>query len=256
LFKNETFFNAKLCALCGACVLACKKNAINIQNGTRVLDKEKCVGCGECASVCVNGAIEKVGKGLSAKEIVEIAVKDKEFYGNGGGITLSGGEPLINMINAIEILKLAKENGLNTAVETSGYFNGDIKTISKYVDLWLYDLKDGNEKRHLEYTGVGTERILSNLYYIDSVGGKTILRCIMVNGVNTDTTRLDKIVETYKKLKNCKGVEIFSYHDLGAGKYQSLNKNYDGSKNWIVSKSDLVKARNYLKEEGVKCKIT
>ena len=118
------------------------------------------------------------------------------------------------------------------------------------------DIKDTLSDRHKTYTGVYNERILENIRKIDALGGKTVLRCIMVNGVNTDTLHLDGIADLYKTLRHCLRVEIFSYHDYGGGKYTSLGKEYSAKKEWITPVAELKKIRKYLQSLSVKCKIT
>ena len=157
----------------------------------------------------------------------------------------------------VELLKEVKKAGFNVYLETSGYFSSEfVSKVRGLVDCFLWDVKDTVSERHKKYTGVGNERILENLRLVDVLGGKTVMRCIMVNGVNTDTAHLDGIARLYKELKHCLRVEIFSYHDYGVGKYYSLGKNCPSKKEWITSIDELKQIQKYLKNLSVKCKIT
>ena len=183
--------------------------------------------------------------------------KDMAFYGKNGGITISGGEPMFHGSKTIELLNEAKKAGLNVCMETCGYFSQEYATkLCDLVDCFLWDIKDTNSERHIEYTGADNGPILENLKRIDALGGKTIMRCIMVNGVNTDNSHLDEIANLYKNLKHSSHVEIFSYHDMGAGKYNSLGKKAESSPYWIVPVEKLKTMQIYLKNLSVKCKIT
>ena len=137
--------------------------------------KEKCSGCGRCAGItvedkdflCYNNAKEICGREASSDEVIKEVLKDKIFYDNsGGGMTLSGGEPLFQYDFSMELLKKAKENGIKTAVETCGYTLKPLEEMSRYVDLWLYDIKILDEELHKKHTGVSNEVILKNLKFL------------------------------------------------------------------------------------------
>ena len=255
--KNQIFFQSALCVNCGNCVTACDKNAHILTKNAHKIAWENCNGCGNCVTACYNQALEKVSEEVSIDSIVNATLKDVAFYEKLGGVTLSGGEPFIHGNKTIKLLTKLKKAGLNTAVETCGYFNENlIEKAVKVCDVFLFDVKDCNSTRHEVYTGVKNEKIINNLFKIDAFGGKTVLRCKMVNGVNTNEENLNGIISLYKKLKNCTGVEIFSYHHFSEGKYQSLGLNYLGKPNWQLSKAELTKIKKYLVSNGVKCVIT
>ena len=149
-------FLLERCALCGKCVSTCKNGCHKIVEGKHVFDREKCTLCGECVQNCLNDYLEVVGYEITAKEVATDVLKDKVFYEtSGGGITLSGGEPLFQFDFAYEILRLAKENGLSTAIETCGYADAEkIKKIAPLVDVFLYDYKVTDSDLHKKWTGV------------------------------------------------------------------------------------------------------
>lgn len=255
--RMQISYNASLCVGCRACETVCCKDAHTFENGVHKIDQSKCGDCTDCASACAYTAIETIGAEKSITDIVNEVKKDEMFYGKQGGMTLSGGEPMLHGDVTVELLKEVKRAGFNVYLETSGYFSSEfVSKVCGVVDCFLWDVKDTVSERHKKYTGVSNERTLENLRLVDSFGGKTVMRCIMVNGVNTDTAHLDGIARLYKELKHCLRVEIFSYHDYGVGKYYALGKDCPSKKEWITSIDELKQIQKYLKNLSVKCKIT
>ena len=253
--KKQLLYTESLCIGCKKCSTTCKRG-VHSFGEKHEINREFCIACGECVDVCLNNALEICSSETTVDKILEEVIKDRAFYGKEGGLTLSGGEPLMHAEEVIELLKKAKSSKINTAVETSGYFDGRyIDDLVKTVDLFLFDIKDTDKKRHLNNTGVSNKKILDNLLLIDALGGKTILRCIVLSGVNDNKEHFSKVADIYKKLSNCKGVEIFSYHDYGVSKYATIGKTYIGSSDWVVSSDKLKEIHNFLRLKGVPCKI-
>ena len=198
--------------------------------------KDKCTGCGRCKCVtaadrdfvCFNGAKEICGKTVSANEVTSEVLKDKPFYENsGGGVTLSGGEPIAQYDFSLELLKKAKENGVHTAVETCGYAEkSKILEIAMYVDLFLFDCKETDPKLHKKYTGVDNKIILDNLKALSDAGSKIILRCPIIPGFNDRAEHFKGISETADKFSGIEHIEIEPFHPLGEGKYSALSRKY------------------------------
>lgn len=196
---------------------------------------DKCTGCGRCKGitaedkdfVCFNGAKEICGKSATVDDVINEVLKDKIFYDNsGGGITLSGGEPLYQLEFSLELLKKAKENGLHTAVETCGFTSSDnLKLIAEYIDLFLFDYKETNSVMHKDFTGVGNEIIISNLKLLNSLKKQIILRCPIIPGYNDRQEHFDGICSIANDLENIICIEIEPYHPLGENKYSSLGRN-------------------------------
>ncbi len=154
--------------------------------------------------------------------------------------------------DALTLLKVCKGKGINTAVETCGFFPQDIiSKVTPFVDLFLWDIKDTDDQRHKAYTGVSNKQIIENLIYADSKGARTRLRCIMVNGVNTDEKHYNGICEIAKKLRFCEGVELILYHPYGGAKNEALNKVKSGNNSWIPSEKQLKIAESFLIDRGV-----
>ena len=198
--------------------------------------KDKCTGCGRCKCVtaadrdfvCFNGAKEICGKTVTAGEVTAEVLKDKPFYENsGGGVTLSGGEPLAQYDFSLELLKKAKENGIHTAIETCGYAEkSKILEIAKYVDLFLFDCKETDQELHKKYTGVDNKIILDNLKALSDAGSKIILRCPIIPGFNDRAEHFKGISEIADKFSGIEHIEIEPFHPLGESKYSALNREY------------------------------
>lgn len=223
-FNQELLFYQSKCILCGNCADACTSGVHTIEN-IHQINRSKCNFCKRCIDACPVGALEFAQSMISVERIIEIVSRDIPFYGELGGITLSGGEPMAHPLEAIEILSQCKKNNISTAIETSGYFNDSfIKPLIDVTDLFLYDIKDTNDERHFNNTGVHNDIIISNLKRIDSLDGKTKVRCILINGVNTFQEHYENIASLVSGLHHCQGIEIIPYHCYGISKYDALER--------------------------------
>lgn len=250
--EQEMLFYPQKCIFCGACVSACPTGA-QIIHPERRFERDRCVACGLCAEVCCTNALVKVARDMTGEEILAAVMKDKAFYGEAGGVTLSGGEALTHGEGIVSLLTACKEAGLGTAVETCGYFDGElIPHLIPVVDLFLWDVKDTDDDRHKAYTGVSNRRILENLRRVDALGGRTRLRCILVNGVNTDEAHYAALAELAMGLIHCEGIEFLPYHAYGGSKMVPLGLADNGRVDWIPDAETLEAAKAYVAERGVR----
>lgn len=228
LTKTELFYDPKKCIGCGACAEICPQGCHGIIDGLHRFDRVSCIHCGACAPECYPGALELAGKEMSVEEIIEQVVRDKSFYKNsGGGMTVSGGEPMAQAEFTITLLQAAKERGIHTAMETCGYADADaLKAAAAVTDLFLYDYKVTDPTVHKKYTGVSNEKILSNLQMLDEMGKEIVLRCPIIPGCNDTTEHFDAIAALAEKRLNIIGVDIEPYHPLGSNKAILLGKKY------------------------------
>lgn len=231
----QIMFDASSCVSCGRCVNVCSNH--RIWDSAHIYLRENCTVCGKCIDVCFSSALNKAGYGIESADVLQEVLRDNAFYKNsGGGITLSGGEPMAQPKFALEILKSAKENGLHTCMETCGYSSAEnFKAVAPYVDIFLFDWKITECNEHKKYTGVPNTRILSNLRLLDSLGAKTILRCPIIPTVNENSEHFKGIAEIANSLKNILQIEIEPYHPLGKAKSEKLGKNYSFSNIGIVN---------------------
>ena len=219
--ERQILFHSEKCISCGQCDMSgCNAQ---IFSPSRYIERKKCTGCGKCAELCPTGAIECSVTEMQTEEIMEAVRRDRAFYGETGGITLSGGEPMYQPEAALELLRAAKAEGINTALETSGVFAEKyIPQLTQTVDIFLWDYKDSNPLRLYENTGGNLEKIESNLKLADSLGAKIRLRCILVHGINTKKSHAEKIRELALSLKNLDGIDLIKYHPMGQSKYEQL----------------------------------
>ena len=221
--KSEIMFYKDKCVNCGSCAAVCPNGCHSFENGTHIFDRKNCAKCFRCTKTGCE-ALEKAGREISADEVINDVLKDKIFYDNsGGGLTLSGGEPLYQYDFSLEILKKAKDNGLHTVIETCGFTSADrIKEISKYVDLFLFDYKETNSELHRKCTGIGNEVVLENLSLLNDIGKSIILRCPIIPGCNDRKEHFEGICNAANKLEHIIHIEVEPYHSLGESKYESL----------------------------------
>lgn len=222
--KTELGYTEELCIHCGGCQAVCPKCHIII-NGRHHLNRQFCLGCGKCVAVCP-AALEIIGRTMTAEQIICEVMQDVIFYGDTGGLTLSGGEPYSQPEFTRELLCIAKENGITTAVETSGYV--EYKYLSgtlNLVDYFLFDCKETDSARHLEYVGVKPSLILDNLHRLDRDGARIILRCPIVPPFNNRIEHLQGIAQLANSLFNVERIEIEPGHSIGEIKYRKMGYN-------------------------------
>lgn len=249
--KRQLAFYGHKCVMCGKCAEVCSLHSLS--GGTHTIDKEKCVLCGRCAEVCPQSAIEIFGTEMTVDEVCTALIKDKSFYDeSGGGITLSGGECLLQSEACREILKEMKRCGINTAVDTCGFVPREaIDRVMPYTDTFLYDIKAIDVDVHKRCTGQPNGLILDNLMYIDKSGAKTEIRIPYVPGYNDN--QIDKIGSFLAQLKNVTGVRVLPYHNYAASKYAALGIE-DTLPKTLPSEAEISKAKDILKNYGIPIK--
>lgn len=219
---QQIFLYPSKCIGCGQCDRVCPTHA-HIFTPERRIDRRACTACGRCIDVCPGGALAAAERCMTSREIVDLACRDKAFYGSTGGLTVSGGEPMLHPDRCVDLLRTAKAAGLNTAVETCGYFPAEwVEPLAAVTDTFLWDIKDTDDERHRRNTGVSNRRILENLYAADRCGVPIILRCVLLKGVNLCDAHLSEIQRIFDSLDNAIRVDFLPCHELGQAKASSL----------------------------------
>ncbi len=222
--RQQLSFLPDKCIGCGWCFSACRNEAHRMVTGEHILDRDTCVVCGQCASNCHSGALEIIGRTATVEEVIEEVLRDQPFYeSSGGGMTLSGGEPLMQPAFSAALLAAAKAEGLHCVVETCGHAPWEqYERIMGDVDMFFFDIKETDPERHREYTGLGNELILANLRKLHDAGVEMILRLPITPGLNDRPEHFQAAGELARTLPNLSGVEIMPYHRLGMGKHHRL----------------------------------
>lgn len=222
--EHELSFIPEKCIGCGWCVAHCPQQAHVLRDGKHILLRDQCLRCGVCTDQCYTKALEVVGREASVEDVVAEVLKDKPFYENsGGGMTVSGGEPMLQFAFTAALLRAAKANGLHTCLDTCGFAPfANYEAILDSVDIFLYDVKDTDPARHLKTTGVPLEPILENLRRLDAADANTILRCPLVPGLNADAAHLAGIADLANSLRHVTAITLHPYHPLGRSKSDRL----------------------------------
>jgi pyruvate formate lyase activating enzyme len=252
----ELVFREDRCIRCGACLEVCDQGAISWDGDVVSTDREKCVLSGACVEVCYAEAREIVGREMTVAQVMAEIERDVAFYDqSGGGVTFSGGEPLLQRDFLLALLRACKEEEIHTAVDTCGFATWEtLDSIREHVDLFLYDLKLMDEARHREFTGVSNELILKNLQRLSAQGHDIFLRVPIIPGINDDADNIRQIGTFAASLPRLNRVDVLPYHRAAAEKYHRLNKVYGLPETRPPSDERMAEITQILRGFGLKVK--
>ncbi|CAM2758776.1 trans-4-hydroxy-L-proline dehydratase activase [Hathewaya histolytica] len=255
LREQLMYFDNK-CVACGSCVKWCKEEALSLNDGKISIDESKCTLCGRCTDVCLKGALEIAGKEVDINELMKEIKKDEIFYDQSkGGVTFSGGEPLVQIDFLESMLKACKEAEIHTTVDTCAHASWDsFERIIDYTDLFLVDLKHINSSEHKKYTGVGNELILENIKKLSELRKNLFIRIPIMPGINDSKETLEDTVKFLKNI-NMIQVNLLPYHRIGMDKYRRLNKDYKLKDLKEPTKKQMMEISEYFKDSGFNVKI-
>lgn len=252
--QPELYHYSHKCVFCGKCAEVCPNKAITFDPTEPKIstNRDKCSACGKCVEVCSEKARNIVGVEMSTEQVIEEIKKDIPFYiRQGGGVTLSGGEPFVQYKFAKDILKRCQEEYINTAIETTAHIPW--KTLSqflKYLDHVLVDIKHMDPIKHQEFTGVRNNLILENIARLDEINFDYIIRIPIIPKINDDKANIEKLISYITSLKNLKEVHLLPYHTLGKSKYRYLERTYE-LPDLVLNRNDVKNIANVIELYGV-----
>jgi pyruvate formate lyase activating enzyme len=216
------------CIGCAACLEACPQDAQGLNEGVRVYRRERCDACGNCVAVCYADALLLSGRWWEPEELVDLLLRDREFYDqSGGGVTLSGGEPVLQHTFGLRVLELCRAAGLRTAIETAAYCSWEhLAGLLPWLDLVMLDVKHMDDAAHRAATGVPNRLILENARRLAESGVPLIIRTPVVPGVNDTPEAIGAVAEFIHNFPNLRYYELMPFHRMAGGKYRSLGLDY------------------------------
>jgi len=218
-YKKEVALYTHKCIGCKRCRSICENHLFE----PRRIDRSKCVACGKCEKACFSEAITLFGKDMTVDEAFNALVEDKDFYEtSGGGITVSGGECLMQADFVKELLMKLKEENIQTAIDTCGYVpESAFLKVMPYTDIFLYDIKAFSEETHIKCTGKSNKLIWDNLSLLDKHFIKVIIRYPVIPTYND--FEAEEIAKKLSEFKNIESVDILEYHNFSGSKYDALS---------------------------------
>lgn len=224
--RQVVLFNVDACIGCRKCADVCPGSAHSFVCG-HTLDRAQCTGCGDCASVCVTGALKMNAQILESRDLFEMLLADRRFYRQSqGGVTFSGGEPVLQFEYLLELVQALKSEGIHVAIDTAGnYSYSKLEKLIPYTDLFLFDVKAVDPDLHRRITGVGNETILKNLQRLSDSGARIWTRTPYIPQYQS-ADEIMRIAEMIGRL-NVERAELLPYHKLGIYKYRELGLDYE-----------------------------
>lgn len=263
--KYAVMYRRNCCVDCGACVSVCPVGIHSISKETlkhEINRNIECIGCRKCEEVCPESALSISGEMKTISEILEVIEEDRMFYEvSGGGVTVGGGDPVVNPDVVSNLLMACKQVGINTAVETSGYTKLEsLLQIAEFTDLFLFDIKQIDSEKHYQLTGVRNEQILKNLTELFQRRYNVKIRMPLLKGLNDSKESIEgvaKFLQPYIESKNFKGIDLLPYHKMGVHKYDQLDMAYplQDYTDLPLSDEELARIEGWMKAYGLPVQI-
>ena len=217
-------YNDRDCIGCGACAEVCEQKGHQLTPEGHIVSFDRCIGCGACVQKCPTKALQFSGKEYTPQELAAAGIRDKLFYKDNGGVTFSGGEPLLQAEFVAETARLCREGGVPTiTVDTAGNVEWTaFEKVLPYTDYFLFDVKAASREAHIRGTGCSNERIQENLRRLDETGKTIYIRVPVIPGINDSREEMEAIGRITGSLKHAAEVRLLPYHTFGREKYLTL----------------------------------
>ncbi len=256
--KVQKMYTQSKCIGCGECTRVCPMEACELTAEGIVTDMDRCVACGACAQVCPARASEMSGRYRSVDDLLALIERERPFFDqSGGGVTISGGEPLLQPEFLCELLDACGQQGIHRTIDTSGLARTEtLLEVARRTDLFLYDLKLMNSKRHKQWTGAGNKRILKNLRVLAESGADIRIRIPLIKGVNVDDDNIEATAAFVADLHGPpKAIDLLPYHNVAAGKMAKLGKELTAGLMVEPGTDDLDRVISRFSAHGLKASV-
>jgi pyruvate formate lyase activating enzyme len=257
--KPQMGFIEKLCANCGKCLETCTNNAIRRTEGEHRIDYSRCIACGNCKDQCYYGALVRYGELATVAGVWDEVRRDKMFYEeSGGGITVSGGEPLLRPAFVRELFELSRREGINTCIETCGFVDQEaLLEVVPVTDHFLFDLKQMDPEAHRKHTGQSNDKILRNAALLTQHGANVLFRQPLIPGINDSIENIEATARFLAGLgNNAARLELMPYHRMGQSKYTALNMPFTMDGLGAADDKQVEAARKAYLNRGIDCSIS
>jgi pyruvate formate lyase activating enzyme len=251
-------FIKNLCAGCGKCFSVCPENALTDDGTRHRIDYGRCTACGKCVDVCDYKALVRYGREMRVEDVFDAVRRDKMFYdASGGGVTVSGGEPLLQAGFVKALFELCRAENINTCVETSGFVTaGNLLEVLPLTDFLLFDLKHMDLEKHRHYTGQWNDLILSNARLAAEQGADILFRIPLIPGVNDDDDNIVATAAFIKELPGQQRAQLMPFHRLGDSKYRALNMENTMRATEVMTPEQVEAVRRRFEDCGVTCSVS